>query len=347
MKAVSRFEANLLHVLRYFLRKAPSAQAQPMIAKPLDPPPCLSRTCVELVQDTLAKGTMLLLAHARGWRRERFLREGRVLEGRLWQRTKPEELGLTFTRHSLRFLIWITSAEMPTKPKTQPRAEDLAVGDWLLLYYAFAALRTTALAEGLAKLSWFSRNALCRLAFPGDFAEAGPETMPSFALWTTGVGAAILEALQGELRDAWIDLEHVKPQKSAWRIVRGIGLAQEHVLDAFLTAVDHAERRDLARFVLQAASAILGSSDNPFAWIEELDLARERLADRTETYRAVLSLPRHLERLGGWETQARGVGYFDEGYAAAQLWKADWEEARGPALQRRAEEIVKRWEQWR
>ena len=58
--------------------------------------------------------------------------------------------------------------------------------------------------------------------------------MPDFAPWTTGVGAAILEALQGELRDAWIDLEHAKPQKRAWRIVRGIGLAQEQVLEAFL-----------------------------------------------------------------------------------------------------------------
>lgn len=324
MKAVSRFEANLLYVLRYFLRRAPAAQAQPMIAKPLDVPPCLSRPAVELVQDTLAKGTMLLLAHARGWRRERFLRNGSVVEGRLWQRTKPEELGLTFTRHSLRFLIWITSTEMPAKPKTQPRAEDLAVGDWLLLYYAFATLRTTALAEGLAKLTWFSRNALCRLAFPGDFAEAAAETMPSFAPWTTGVGAAILEALQGELRDAWIDLEYAKPQTSAWRIVRGIGLAQEQVLESFLTAIDDAERRDLARFLLQAIGVILGSSDRPFGWIDDLDLGRERLTDRAETYRAILALPRQMERFRRWTEQSRSVGYFDEGYRAAQFWLAEW-----------------------
>lgn len=102
MKAVSRFEANLLAVLRFFLRKAPAAQAHPLIQKPHDAPPCLSRPAVDLVQDTLAKGTMLLLAHGRGWHRERFLRDGRAVEGRLWQRTKPEELGLDFTRHTLR-----------------------------------------------------------------------------------------------------------------------------------------------------------------------------------------------------------------------------------------------------
>jgi hypothetical protein len=347
MKAVSRFEANLLTVLRYFLRKAPAAQAQPMIAKPLDAPPCLSRGAVELVQDTLAKGTMLLLAHARGWRRERYLRDGRVVDGRLWQRSKPEELGLVFTGYSLRFLIWVTASEMPAKPKTQPPPEKLAFGDWLLFYYAFAALRATPLAEGLAKLTPFARNALCRLAFPGDFAEAPADAMPDFAPWTSGVGAAILEALQGELRDAWIELESVKPQRTPWRVVRGIGLAQEQVLEAFLPAIDKAGRRDLARFLLQAAGTLLGGTDNPFAWMETLPMGRERLADRAETYRAILALPRQLECLAGGETQARGVGYFDEGYTAAQLWKADWEQARGAELHRRADGIVKQWEQWR
>ena len=256
-------------------------------------------------------------------------------------------MGLDFTRHTIRFLIWVTSAEMPAKPKTQPRADDLAIGDWLFFYYAFAALRTTPLGDGLAKLTPFSRNALCRLAFPGDFAEAPPESMPSFAPWTAGVGAAILEALQGEFRDGWIDLERAKAKQPAWRVLRGIGQVQERVLAAFLTAVDQAGRRDLARFILHAAGTLLEGADNPFAWMEELQMGRERLADRAETYRAILALPRQFECLSGWEAQARSIGYFDEGYTAAQLWKADWEQTRGAETHRRAEEIVKRWEQWR
>lgn len=325
MKAVSRFEANLLSVLRFFLRKAPAAQALPLIAKPFDAPPCLSRDAVNLVQDTLAKGIMLLLAQAHGWRRERYLRDGRPVRGRLWERTSPEALGLAFSRHSLRFLIWVTASEMPTKPKTQPRAEDLQIGDWVFFYYVFSALRSVPLGDGLAKLTPFVRNPLCRLAFPGDFSEAPADTIPDFAPWTSGAAVGILEALQGELHDAWLQLERNKPRQLAWRVLRSTGQAQEAVLDAYLTAIDRAGRRDLARFVLHVAAELLGRDENPFLWMEELDLRRERLADRVETYRAILTLPCQLERLRGWTEQARTVGYFDEGYAAAQFWKAEWE----------------------
>ena len=38
---------------------------------------------------------------------------------------------------------------------------------------------------------------------------------------------------------------------------------------------------------------------------------------------------------------ARGVGYFDEGYAASQLWKADWEQVQGDLMVERAHAIVR------
>ncbi|MBV9124409.1 MAG: hypothetical protein JO112_13700, partial [Planctomycetes bacterium] len=114
MKVVSRFEANLLSILRFFLRRAPLEQALPLVIHPCAQPPCLSRVAVELVQDTLAKGCMLLVMRAGGWRRERFLRNDQVREGRLWDRTSPGELGLTFSRQTLRFLLWITATQLPT-----------------------------------------------------------------------------------------------------------------------------------------------------------------------------------------------------------------------------------------
>ena len=55
----------------------------------------------------------MLLARAGGWRRERQLRSGQRVEGRLWERTPPGELGLTFSRQSLELLMWFT-AENPT-----------------------------------------------------------------------------------------------------------------------------------------------------------------------------------------------------------------------------------------
>ena len=38
---------------------------------------------------------------------------------------------------------------------------------------------------------------------------------------------------------------------------------------------------------------------------------------------------------------ARSVGYFDEGYQAAQLWKAEWERYEGEVLCDRATTIVR------
>src|SRR5262249_58512971 len=61
-----------------------------------------------------------------------------------------------------------------------------------------------------------------------------------------------------------------------------------------------------------------------------------RLADRVEVHRRALALPRHLDRLQRWERKARGVGFLDEGYAASQVWKADWEQLGGDELAARA-----------
>jgi hypothetical protein len=111
MKAVMRFEHNLLRILHFFLGRVPLEQARSLIQAPAEKgrPKCLSKPAVELVQDALRKGTVELLARAGGWRPEAFLRNGKAKEGRLWDRTPPRELGLPFSRHALDFLIWITS----------------------------------------------------------------------------------------------------------------------------------------------------------------------------------------------------------------------------------------------
>src|SRR5262245_50950508 len=101
MKAVSRFEANLLRLLHFFLQQAPIQQALPLLESRLDRPSCLGRNATELVRDALGKGIVMLLVRAGGWRIERFLREEKPVEGRLWERTTPNRLGLHFSGNSL------------------------------------------------------------------------------------------------------------------------------------------------------------------------------------------------------------------------------------------------------
>src|SRR5262249_52914977 len=124
--------------------------------------------------------------------------------------------------------------------------------------------------------------------------------------------------------------------------MRALGGSQERVLTAFLDAVEAAGRLDLARFLLAAAARLLGPHAHEEMWVKSLRAARLRVADRTATYQSAVTLLRFLERLQGWERRARGVGYFDEGYAASQLWKAHWERHGGDALCERAQAIIHR-----
>jgi hypothetical protein len=345
MRTVTRFEANLLRLLAYFLGREPAEFALPLVEERRAAPVCLSRTAVRLVQDALAKGCISLLARRGGWRVERHLRGDRVVEGRLWQRTPPGDLRLTFSRHSLEFLIWITSARPGDKePHWRPAEEDLTPGDLLLLYFAHQGLRDSAASLGAVDLRRrppFVRHGLCWLAYPEDFTAAPEEFAPDFAPWTNGAGASMLEALQPELATRWIEVEGAKGGIVEWQRMRNLGRSQERVLTAFLDAVETAGRLDLARFLLRAAHDLLDEHASAAMWVEGMTDAGPRLTERTITYRSALAFLHQLPRLQSWERRARSVGYFDDGYQAAQLWKADWEACNGDALADRARTIVR------
>jgi hypothetical protein len=340
-----------LTILRYFLRREPQRHALPLILDARDRPPCLSRNAVRLVQDSLAKGCVLVLCRGprwqregNGWMTERFLRDGFPREGRLWERTPPQEMGLRFTKGSLEFLMWVTAAK-PDDPKARgPELAEkhLAPADWLLFYLAYTALRETALAGAVRTWPVFVRNPLCRLAFPADFPRA---TKPiDYAPWTNGLAGCILEGLQAEWAGSWVAAERHKGRTDAWQQMQEAGRAQERELAAFLSALETAGRRDLARFLLQALCDLLTEDAKADRWVAGLTSAGTRLADRAETYRCALMLVLHLDRLRQWAATARGVGYFDEGYAAAQLWLSDWERLQGEALAQRGRVLLRQLE---
>ena len=345
MQIVTRFEANLLRLLYFFLRQEPPERALPLVENCCEAPACLSKTTVRLVQEALAKGCTQLLASRGGWRKESFLRGERPKMGRLWERTEPGELGLTFSRHSLEFLIWIT-AEHPGKDTSwTPAQEDLTVGDRLLLFFAHEGLRQGAVSLGVDKMTSrapLSQHGLLWLAYPEDYGATPERCLPDFAPWTSGVGSTMLEAWQRELANRWVHVETHKGRIGDYDEMRALGQAQERVLTAFLDAVEKGQRLDLARFLLRAAALLLGPDAEPSMWVGKLRHAGQRLADRAAVIGAALTFLRHLERMQRWERQARGVGYFDEGYPAGQLWKADWEHYQGDSLCERAQNIIRR-----
>ncbi len=349
-RVISRFEANLLEILRFFLRRVPQERASRRVLDPCPIPPCLSRAAVELVEDSLAKGCISLLARSGGWKggwpRERYLRGGRVAEGRLWQRTDPAELGLKFSRHTLDFLIWVTAENLEDRDKKlrwwTTTGRTLTAGDQLLLYYAYGGLREVMPRDtDLGAKPLFAGHALCRLGYPTDFAGAPAEAALAFDPWVSEPGAYILEALQGELAEHWQSAEDQKGKGVSWQHMQAVGRTQGQAVSAFLDAIDAAGRRDLARFLLAALAKLLPEGVTAERWLGGLKHRGTTLAERTETGRMALVALRQLGRLRQWAQEARGVAFFEENYAASQLYKADWEHWQGEALHARAEAVLR------
>jgi hypothetical protein len=338
MKAVTRFEANLLRVLHAIFQRTPMTQVVPILLKPRPRPPCLSRDALELIGDALAKGCVEFLAR-HGWMRDRFLRDGRAVEGRLWERTAPTELGLTFSGFALEFLIQLTAGKLG---KSLPKPADLTIGDRLLYFLAFDALRRTERAKTLAS-EWtpLHQDGLCRLAFLEEVPEGPQRFRIEWNAWTTGLGAAILESLQDWLAARWFEVERKKQTFAHVARVRKLGATQTRVLGEFLDALETAGRRDLARCFLDAARRLLHDEPDARRWVGTLDLKSERLADRRVIYLDALAFLRQMDRLQSWQVQAGAVGYFDEGYHASQLWKVDWDRLEGDRWCRQASAIMR------
>jgi FtsH ternary system domain X6 len=339
-KAVSPFEGKLLKIARAIVGQVPIDQALPHIAERNSRPKVLSQAAAELIGETLTKGCILFLAHVGGWRRERFLRNGKPREGRLWDRTPPADMPLHFSRHSLEWLLWLT-ADRPDDgqaPLALSEAE-LAPADRLLLFLTFDTLRESEFATALRLRPAIATNGLIRIAFPQEFTAATVE--PLFAPWLDGLGASIVEALQPWLCERWIQIEQHKREIGDWPALAALGREQDRMLTMFTAAAESAGRPDLVRFLLRVAGAVLPADVSKDMFSGGLQGAGPaRLGDRVEVLRMAVAVPRHLLRLRDWERRARTIGYLDEGYPAAQFWLGDWERLGGDALAERAEALM-------
>jgi hypothetical protein len=338
-RTVPRFEYDLVRVLRFLLGHVPADQAVPLVLAKKTAPPCLSRDAVDLVRDSLAKGLVLYLARAGGWRDERFLRNGRPTGGRVWDRSPLPDRALHLSRHPLAFLVWLT-AEKPgdTKEKWDAPPAELTPADELFFMLVLDALRAEpTVFEAVRAKQAFAGNPLCWLLHPADFAAADDPRPPDFGPLVSGPGAVILECLQPALAQRWVRSERSKGQVADWRRLRQQGAAEAATLAAFLAAAEAANRTDLARFLVRALAAVLAGPERRLGL---QGTGPPRLADRLATQRAALAVLQQAETLARWDRRTRAVGYFDEEYAASQLWKEDWEAADGPAVVAKAARVL-------
>jgi hypothetical protein len=346
LPSVSRFEYNLLRILRFLLGHMPAEQAMNLVYAKAMAPPCLSPACLRIAEDTIAKAVVQFLVKSGGWRKERFLRGEGVAEGRVWERVPMAERGFRFSGAVVSFLVWLT-AEKPTETREPWDASAVAgePGDQFFFALALDALRAEpSIGELLAEKKAFRSNPLCWLMNASVFANRDEPNPPDFSAWMTGERAAILECLQPLLANRWIRTERAKGQLADWRIMRRVGAAESAVLAGFLEACEKSRRRDLARFLLRVNGTILAPENLTVGfWTAGLQgQGPPRLAERLEIQRLALGVTRQMETLERWTRQAQGVGYMDEEYAASQWWKSEWEARRGESLAAKARTL---WEQ--
>lgn len=343
-RSLSRFEFNLVRILRFCLGQLPAEQALPLLAERRAVPPCLSADCVHLVKDSLAKGCVLFLVRAGGWRNDRYIRDGTPVPGRVWQRIPLAERSLSFSRHVLDFLIWLTA-----EPVNEPRstwskpASGLTAGDHLFFLMTHDAATADAARSVTGRVqSLLAETPLVRLAHPTAVPPVGEYATPVFTDWFSASGGAILECLQPWLAAQWLRDAWELGRESNWGTLARRGRSVGAVLDAYLAAADRAGRRDLARFVLRSAGRILTVPDHAAdSWSGGLiGDGPPRLQERLDTRRAAMAVPERFAVLEGWTRSARGVSYFDEGYAASQMWKEDWEAANGDLAGQTARRVL-------
>ncbi len=344
-RQVSKFEFNLLRILRFLVGAFPADVGLQLVRTGVARPECLSAVAVDLVKDTLAKAGVLTLTRRGGWRNEKYLRNNTPAGGRVWDRIPLEERELAFSRPVLDFLMWITAEKVhETKQPWDAAPASLTPGDELFLCLAFDVLRADPdILAVIRRKEAFARNPLCWLYAPGDIADpdAAKPQPPDFAPLFNGQRAVLIECLQTNLGQRWIQTERAKGQIGDWKKLRQQGSAEYAALRAFLTAAEEAKRIDLARFVLRTNASVLRSELTPVFWTGGLQgSGPPRLADRLETQRAALAVPRQMEILEAWQHRARTVGFFDDDYQSSQLWKADWESHNGDAVAYRAQAAV-------
>lgn len=342
-RQVSKFEFNLLRILRFVVGHFPADQGMQLVRAPITRPDCLSDTAVDLVRDTLSKACVLYLVRQGAWRNDKYLRASAPTQGRVWERIPLEERTLDFSRPVLEFLIWATAEKVnETKTAWDAAPKALTPADEFFFWLAFDAIRPDPdLLVALRKKDAFRLNPWCWINSPGDMAESDDPVPPNFTGMFDGQRAVFLECLQPQLAHRWIRSERAKGQIGDWKRMRTQGRAELATLTAFLKAADDANRTDLARFVLRTNAALFTTDMTPVFWTGGLQgSGPQRLADRLDTQRSALAVPRQMETLERWQARAVSVGYFDDGYQASQMWKAEWEAVNGDRVAVRARASV-------
>ena len=327
---VTTQEANLLTLARSALGISVSGDLGRLLITHVTPPAKLGPTARGVLQETLARGSVLALARGGGWA------EGH--HGRLWEReaTAPR---LEFTPNLIRLLQWVLKtpmAEHEFAPLVLERG--LTPAEELFAVLLLQRIKGMAGEQALARQSALRASPLVLLAHAGTLAMAHslPGTLPPLQLEVHGVFIAGLRDLMAR---SWALDEASKREIDRPELMTRLGEAQTAVSDAFLDVVSGSLRdRALAGFLVDAAGQWLSMPRTSGDYTASLN-ANAPLRERMEARKQSASLMRAVARLRGWDAEHRSMHFLDDDFAPGQALIRDWN-GFGDAGFREAERLI-------
>lgn len=315
MAVVSGPEADALSVAKAVMGGASFDAVQRLLLSPRKAPKRMGPTASGLLKDMLGKGAVLAMAKGGGYRRDGGQR--------FWERQAPPRLnfGLSTVR-LLQWLLEVPLGEGDAEGLVLPESQGL--GDELFLFQVLKLTQGTAAWPRVAQVEAARRSGLCVLGFGFSLGVVKPLEVKAAYSFSEGT-LTLVDSWQKWLEKLWMAAEREKAKVSSPSQLRNGGLAQGFVLESFLSAVDQAERRELATFLVHAARGWLGEGSFTAANAVAALNPTAPLRERQEARRAAAAPYRALARLFAWDKEHRNLRFIDDGYAKAQALVKQYE----------------------
>lgn len=310
---MTRAETNVLTLARVAVGAIPAHDAMRLLVSTVAVPGKLGPTARAALSDTLSRGTVLSLVRQGGWQE--------VEQKRLWERISAPPL--RFTSNVVRLLNWMLQSPLSELEQAPLQLQGpLTVAEDALVALMIDRLRGTGCDVALVRQPALRALPLTVLSHAGLFArEASLDQVPAFDV------AALspwVEGLRSLMARSWLSIERSRRDLTEPSVLSRLGRAQESVLGSWLDALQAAQRRELATFIIDAAVPWVTPERKVDDFVHSMT-PDAPLRERTEARRRSAVLVRTLGVLRQWDQEHRAVRFIDDGYDVAQRLVADWE----------------------
>jgi hypothetical protein len=321
---VSAGELDLLAIARAMVSPEPDASVDASLAAEVKIEK-LSPAAMAVLEDTLAKGTVRMLARLGGARAVVRADTGNAKPSRAFD-VRPVPV-LAFSKYTYELLRWLTKTPLGLGGAPTFGKAPATIGDELCAYFTFRLVVGRRFEPVVAANVY---GTLAGLGFPRSYARWGTDPrVPDFASFLSTAEARLaVECLRDDLASRWL-------ASTTWSakelldldVASRVGSHERQTLDAFLDVCAKKERWDLASFLVDAALAALPPGvriDSAAARAQAPVRSGGTLRARTEARKGAGALYHVLPRLARQYEEQSLVRFIDDGYDVAQALLTSW-----------------------